>query len=62
LLRTSNPLISKESERHVTLFPNKATQKQVLALMTMRKMKKEFESMPQEEQERLYEQYPELFD
>lgn len=53
--------LSLDNKRHVTLFPNKATQKQVLALMTMQKLKKEFESMSQEEQERLYEQYPEVF-
>ena len=48
-------------DRHVTLLPNKQTQRQILAIKVAEKMKREFEAMSPEEQEALYNQYPGLF-
>jgi hypothetical protein len=49
-----------DEERHVTLFPNKQTQRQIFALKAASKLQREFDAMPPEEQEALYNQYPDL--
>ena len=52
---------SLDEERHVTLFPNRQTQRQALAILAAKKIKQEIESLPFSEQEALYNEYPEFF-
>lgn len=52
---------SLDADHHVTLYPNEQTQRQILAIKVICKMKHDFAAMSSEEQERLYNEYPELF-
>ena len=52
---------SLDPERHVTLWPNEATWRQVAALKAADKLKKDFEAMSEREQKEIYEMYPDLF-
>lgn len=50
-----------DDKRHVTLFPNEQTYRQIITIKAIEKLKREFEDMSPEEQETLYNQYPDLF-
>ncbi len=50
-----------DAEHHVTLFPNKQTQRQAIAIMAIQKMQREFDAMSPGEQEALCEKYPDMF-
>lgn len=52
---------SLDAMHHVTLFPNEQTHRQAMAIMAIEKLKREFSTLPPEEQEELYNKYPELF-
>ena len=48
-------------DHYVTLFPNEATWRQVMALRAIEKLRKDFEAMSEQEQRELYNEYPNLF-
>lgn len=50
-----------DEECHVTLFPNEQTHRQAITIMAMNKMQREFDAMSPEEQEALYNKYPDFF-
>ena len=58
---THESYMSLDEEKHVTLFPNKQTQRQAIAIMAMQKMQREFDAMSPREQKALCEKYPDMF-